>query len=416
MWASSPTTAVTRRPSTICSLTRARHGLQSRAAEGRRPVRVRAGRRGSAGLAGGRHRLSRSSPASARPSPPPPSAGVPVTHRGLATAFTVVAGHSRSVEPGARRGGHQLGGAGRRRGHDRGPDGGRHRRRIAERLMAGGMSPAHAGDGRAVGTRSRSRASVRTTLAGLVSSPWPPADHCHRRSGRPGPAVARCPAPSGQDGRRDQSGAPGLPRWLRGSASSAPGPWRHPRSPSLRPPTAVGPWWRAGRLAPGCLRVGCVQFGQRRRALLRARAGHPSAGDDQGGRRRPGYGRPCGLPRGSRPRPRRLPGAGPGGRVPVAAASSRRQAVLLPGGRRPSRAESRAGPARLGCRCRRGLPHGRPKSRARLAGRRQAADAICFASSSAVNSYLDQAGTAPLPSRGGMYRARHGGDRPCPGP
>jgi uroporphyrinogen III methyltransferase/synthase len=35
----------------------------------------------------------------------PAYAGVPVTHRGLVTAFTVVAGHSRSVDPGAGGGG-----------------------------------------------------------------------------------------------------------------------------------------------------------------------------------------------------------------------------------------------------------------------------------------------------------------------
>ena len=51
----------------------------------------------------------------------------------------------------------------------------------------------------------------------------------------------------------------------------------------------------------------------------------------------------------------------------------------------------------------------------RTAGRGAAeADAICFASSSAVASYLDQAGRRRRARRGGLHRAGHRRHRPRP--
>ena len=74
-------------------------GQARRAAEGRRPVRVRSRRRGGAGAARGRRRRSRSCPASRRRVARRLAAGIPVTHRGVSAAFTVVTGHRRAGEP-----------------------------------------------------------------------------------------------------------------------------------------------------------------------------------------------------------------------------------------------------------------------------------------------------------------------------
>ena len=67
-----------------------------RAPEGRRPVRLRPRRRRGAGAAPRRASRSRWCPASARRSPRPALAGIPVTHRGLASGFVVVSGHAES--------------------------------------------------------------------------------------------------------------------------------------------------------------------------------------------------------------------------------------------------------------------------------------------------------------------------------
>ncbi|MGO9660204.1 MAG: uroporphyrinogen-III C-methyltransferase [Acidimicrobiales bacterium] len=96
----------------------------------------------------------------------PASAGVPVTHRGLVTSFTVVAGHSRSVDTAPGAGGtnwEALAGAG---GTIVVLMGAAHRQRIAERLVAGGMSPLTPVLAVQWGT-GPGQASVRTTLAGL---------------------------------------------------------------------------------------------------------------------------------------------------------------------------------------------------------------------------------------------------------
>ena len=92
----------------------------------------------------------------------PAYAGVPVTHRGVSTSFTVVTGHSRQSvdrdiewEALARAGGTiiiLMGVA--------------HRAAIADRLMAGGLAPTTPVTGVHWGTRPEQR-TVRTTLAGL---------------------------------------------------------------------------------------------------------------------------------------------------------------------------------------------------------------------------------------------------------
>lgn len=101
----------------------------------------------------------------------PAYAGVPVTHRGLATSFTVVAGHSRSV--------------GRGEGPDDGPGGGTNwealaalggtivvlmgvanRGEIARRLMAGGLAPTTPVAVVRWGTYPE-QVSLRASLAGL---------------------------------------------------------------------------------------------------------------------------------------------------------------------------------------------------------------------------------------------------------
>ena len=65
-----------------------------RAPQVRRPVRVRARRRRGAGARRGRHRRSRSCPACPSAIAAPALAGIPVTHRGLASGFAVITGHA----------------------------------------------------------------------------------------------------------------------------------------------------------------------------------------------------------------------------------------------------------------------------------------------------------------------------------
>jgi uroporphyrinogen III methyltransferase/synthase len=99
----------------------------------------------------------------------PAYAGVPVTHRGLATSFTVVTGHSRLAvdedtdwEALARAGGTivvLMGVA--------------HRDAIAERLVAGGLDPATPVVAVTWGTRPEQR-TTRTTLAGLGAADLAP--------------------------------------------------------------------------------------------------------------------------------------------------------------------------------------------------------------------------------------------------
>ena len=75
-----------------------RAGQARRAPEGRRPVRVRPRRRGGPRPARGRASTSRSCPASRSSIAAPMAAGIPVTHRGVSAAFTVVTGHRRAGE------------------------------------------------------------------------------------------------------------------------------------------------------------------------------------------------------------------------------------------------------------------------------------------------------------------------------
>ena len=99
----------------------------------------------------------------------PAYAGIPVTHRGLSTSFTVVTGHSRHRaddpvhwESLARGGGTVvvlMGVA--------------HRAEIAERLMAGGMPPGTPVAAVRWGTRPGQQ-TVRTTLGGLGDAPLEP--------------------------------------------------------------------------------------------------------------------------------------------------------------------------------------------------------------------------------------------------
>jgi uroporphyrinogen III methyltransferase / synthase len=71
----------------------------------------------------------------------PAYAGVPVTHRGLVTAFTVVAGHTRSVDLSPAEGGTNWEALAAGGGTIVVLMGAAHRRKIAERLMAGGLAP-----------------------------------------------------------------------------------------------------------------------------------------------------------------------------------------------------------------------------------------------------------------------------------
>ncbi|MGQ0742894.1 MAG: uroporphyrinogen-III C-methyltransferase [Acidimicrobiales bacterium] len=99
----------------------------------------------------------------------PAAAGIPVTHRGLSTSFTVVTGHSRhqvdtetNWEALAQTGGTivvLMGVA--------------HRARIAERLMAGGLDPTVPVAAVRWGTRPE-QSTVRATLAELGSTPMEP--------------------------------------------------------------------------------------------------------------------------------------------------------------------------------------------------------------------------------------------------
>ena len=96
----------------------------------------------------------------------PAYAGVPVTHRGLVTAFTVVAGHSRSVDPAAAGGGTNWEALAQAGGTIVVLMGAAHRRQIADRLMAGGLSAETPVVAVQWGTEPE-QATVRTTLGRL---------------------------------------------------------------------------------------------------------------------------------------------------------------------------------------------------------------------------------------------------------
>ncbi len=103
----------------------------------------------------------------------PAYAGVPVTHRGLVTAFTVVAGHTRSVDLTPGRGGTDWEALARGGGTIVVLMGAAHRGKIAERLMAGGLSPGTPVVAVQWGT-SRSQVTRRTTLDQLGAAPLGP--------------------------------------------------------------------------------------------------------------------------------------------------------------------------------------------------------------------------------------------------
>ncbi len=97
----------------------------------------------------------------------PAYAGVPVTHRGLVTSFTVVAGHSRSVGPRAG-GGTNWEALAQAGGTIVVLMGAAHRRQIAERLMAGGLPGATPVVAVQWGTEPE-QATVRTDLGHLAT-------------------------------------------------------------------------------------------------------------------------------------------------------------------------------------------------------------------------------------------------------
>jgi uroporphyrinogen III methyltransferase / synthase len=97
----------------------------------------------------------------------PAYAGVPVTHRGLVTSFTVVAGHSRSVGPSAG-GGTNWEALAQAGGTIVVLMGAAHRRQIAERLMAGGL-PARTPVVAVQWGTEPEQATVRTDLGHLAA-------------------------------------------------------------------------------------------------------------------------------------------------------------------------------------------------------------------------------------------------------
>src|ERR1700677_146948 len=71
----------------------------------------------------------------------PAYAGIPVTHRGVVTSFTVVAGHSRSVDASPEAGGTNWEALAALGGTIVVLMGAAHRGRVADRLMAAGLAP-----------------------------------------------------------------------------------------------------------------------------------------------------------------------------------------------------------------------------------------------------------------------------------
>jgi uroporphyrinogen III methyltransferase/synthase len=99
----------------------------------------------------------------------PAYAGVPVTHRGLVTAFTVVAGHSRSVDPAPGAGGTNWEALAQAGGTIVVLMGAAHRAQIADRLIAGGL-PAETPVVAVQWGTEPDQATVRTTLGGLAGA------------------------------------------------------------------------------------------------------------------------------------------------------------------------------------------------------------------------------------------------------
>ena len=136
----------------------------------------------------------------------PAYAGIPVTHRGLSTSFTVVTGHSRHAvdddidwEALARVGDTVvvlMGVA--------------HRAEIARRLIDGGAPPSTPVAAIRWGTRPDQR-TIRTTLGRAPRLPPRAArHHGHRQGGGPRPAVVRVPAPLRPADRRHPGPPPGV--------------------------------------------------------------------------------------------------------------------------------------------------------------------------------------------------------------
>jgi uroporphyrinogen III methyltransferase/synthase len=329
----------------------------------------------------------------------PASAGVPVTHRGLVTAFTVVAGHTRSVGTAPAEGSTNWEALAAVGGTIVVLMGAAHRHRIAERLMAGGMSPATPVLAVQWGTEPQ-QASVRTTLAGLSAVTLGPpltmvigevagldlrspgllplsgktvvvtraalqASPLAQRLRQLGARVLEVPtialAPPADGGRAllaalDGLGQGAYPWTVFSSANAVERFFEHVPDTRLLGTTkvaVVGPG-TAGALRAYRVVADLVPTSFRAEGLA---AAFPSA--------------------------------------PPPPAPSR---VLLPqaGGARPElRAElSRRGWDVDAVEAYRTVPQ---KVEPALLAAAGAADAVCFASSSAVDSYLDQAGTAPLP-------------------
>ena len=254
-----------------------------------------------------------------------------------------------------------------------------HRHRIAERLMAGGMSPATPVLAVQWGTEPQ-QASVRTTLAGLSAITLGP------------PLTMVIGEVAGLDLRSAGPLLPsGEPLPLSGKtvvvtraalqASPLAQKLRRLGARVLEVPTiALAPPADGGRallaaldgLEQGAYPGPCSRSANAVERFFEHVPDTRLLGDDQGGCGRPGHGRrAAGLPGRRRPRPHLFPGRGLGGRLPCCAPASRpHEGAATPGRRRPSRVEGRAEPTRMGRPCRRGLPYGPPGTRARLVGGR----------------------------------------------
>ena len=178
----------------------------------------------------------------------PAYAGVPVTHRGLVTAFTVVAGHTRSVDLGPAEGGTDWEALARGGGTIVVLMGAAHRGKIAERLMAGGLPPETPVAAVQWGT-SPGQVTRRTTLGELGDgAAGATGDDGDRRSGRPEPQLVRRPASVRLHGggRRVPSTRPR--RSAGGCGTSEPRSWKSLSSGSGHPQTAER---RCGPVSPG---------------------------------------------------------------------------------------------------------------------------------------------------------------------
>ena len=295
----------------------------------------------------------------------PAYAGVPVTHRGLVTAFTVVAGHTRSVDREPADGGTELGSPGRRRRDDRRLDGGRapgQDRRTPDGRRASPGTPVAAVQW---GT-SPGQVTVRTTLGRLGAAPLAP----------PVTIVIGEVAGLNLSWYEDRP-LFGQTVVVTRSAHQAPDlshPLGAPRGPGRRSPRhRPGPtlrWWSSteGRCLQAERRevfVGRLHLRQCSAPVLRARPRHPLARRGAGGGRRTGHRRGlAGLSCRGRPRPRRLPERGPPRGLPAprphfSLRPAPRLAIRLPlpppavgppppGRRRPARAARWAGAAQAG--------------------------------------------------------------------